>query len=63
MYSDEVDKCFIQPLVLNNRQIEVNRELPNMVTYSGHSFDEINNLIFFNFGIDDIYYQYILMGS
>lgn len=45
-YSDEIDKCFIQPLVLDNRQIEVNRELPNMVTYSAHSFDEINNLPF-----------------
>jgi len=46
VYADEVDKCFIQPLVLNNRQIEVNRELPNMVTYSAHSFEEVNNLVF-----------------
>jgi len=43
---DEVDKCFIQPLVLNNRRIEVNREQPNMVTYSAHSVDEINKLSF-----------------
>ena len=45
-YADEVDKCFIQPLVLKNRDIEVNREVPNMVTYSGHSLDEIRDLPF-----------------
>jgi len=45
-FADEVDKCFIQPLVVNDRQIEINRELPNMVTYSAHSFDELNNLPF-----------------
>lgn len=45
-YADEVDKCFIQPLVLNSRQIEVNRELPNLVTYSAHSLEEINALSF-----------------
>lgn len=45
-YADEVDKCFIQPLVLNNREIEINREMPNMVTYSGHSLTEINELSF-----------------
>lgn len=45
-YADEVDKCFIQPLVLKGRDIEVNRELPNMVTYSGHSLDEIRGLAF-----------------
>jgi len=45
-YKDEVDKCFIQPLVLNNTQIEVNRIIPNMVTFSAHSFAEIKNLSF-----------------
>jgi len=45
-YADEVDKCFIQPLVLKNSDIEVNREMPNMVTYSGHSIGEINELPF-----------------
>lgn len=44
--ADEVDRCYIQPLVLNNRQIEINRLQPNMVTYSAHSIDEINNLPF-----------------
>jgi len=46
VYADEVDRCFIQPLVLNGKQIEVNRIEPNMVTYSAHSFEEINNLQF-----------------
>ena len=45
-YADEVDKCFIQPLVLKNRQIEINRCLPNMITYTGHSLSEIDELQF-----------------
>ena len=45
-YADEVDKCFIQPLVLNNKQIEVNRQQPNMVTYSAFSLSEITGLPF-----------------
>lgn len=45
-YADEVDKCFIQPLVLNNKQIEVNRQQPNMVTYSAFSLNEITGLPF-----------------
>jgi len=45
-YADEVDKCFIQPLVLNNREIEINRVVPDMVTYSGHTLAEINELSF-----------------
>ncbi len=45
-YADEIDKCFIQPLVLNERKIEINRIQPEMVTYSGHTIDEINNLEF-----------------
>ena len=45
-YSDEVDKCFIQPLVLNDRQIEINRQQPNIVTYSAHSISEVKDLVF-----------------
>jgi len=45
-YSDEVDKCFIQPLVLNGRNIEINRLQPNMVVYSAHTISEIENLPF-----------------
>ena len=45
-YADEVDKCFIQPLVLKNRQIEINKCLPNMITYTGHSLSEIDELPF-----------------
>lgn len=44
--ADEVDRCYIQPLVLNGNQIEINRIHPNMVTYSAHSFNEINSLPF-----------------
>jgi len=51
-YADEVDKCFIQPLVLNNTRIEVNRIIPNMVTFSAHSFAEIKNL---NFDTDYVF--------
>ena len=46
VYIDEVDKCFIQPLVVNQRKIEVNRITPNSITYSGHSIQEINHLSF-----------------
>jgi len=45
-FSDEVNKCFIQPLVVKNRQIEVNRFQPYIVSYSAHSIDEISNLPF-----------------
>ena len=45
-YADEVDKCFIQPLVLINREIEINREKPNLVSYSAHSISEIMDLPF-----------------
>ena len=43
---DEVDRCYIQPLVVNKNTIEVNRIAPEIVTYSAHSFDELNNLPF-----------------
>jgi thiamine-phosphate pyrophosphorylase len=45
-FADEVDTCFIQPLVVKNRQIEVNRTQPYTVSYSAHSFDEIRSLPF-----------------
>lgn len=45
-YDEEVDKCYIQPMVLRERQIEINRVRPNMVTYSAHSVAEINDLPF-----------------
>lgn len=45
-YVEEVDKCFIQPLVLNEKQIEINRQIPSVVSYSAHSIDEINDLPF-----------------
>ncbi len=44
--ADEVDQCFIQPLVVKNRQIQVNRTTPYIVSYSAHSIDEINQLPF-----------------
>lgn len=53
-YADEVDKCFIQPLVLNGRGIEINRQVPNMVTYSGCSLSEIEGLPF------DIEYAFLI---
>ena len=58
-YADEIDKCFIQPMVLNTNRIEINRVVPNMVTYSGDSFKEINELpfkvgyAFLNFDFDE----------
>jgi thiamine-phosphate pyrophosphorylase len=45
-FEDEVNKCFIQPLVVKNRQIEVDRTQPYIVSYSAHSVDEIINLPF-----------------
>ena len=45
-YADEVDKCFIQPMVLRNRTIEINRIVPNRVSYSAHSMEEIQDLVF-----------------
>ena len=45
-FSDEVNQCFIQPLVVKNRQIEVNRVHPYIVSYSAHSINEIINLPF-----------------
>lgn len=44
--ADEVNQCFIQPLVVKNRKIEVNRTTPYVVSYSAHSVDEINQLPF-----------------
>ncbi len=44
--ADEVNQCFIQPLVVKNRQIEVNRITPYIVSYSAHSINEINQLPF-----------------
>ncbi len=41
---EEIDKCFIQPLVLTEEGIEVNRCLAKNVSYSAHSFKEIENL-------------------
>ena len=41
---EEVDKCFIQPLVLTSKGIEVNRTLAKHVSYSAHNFKEIQNL-------------------
>ena len=41
-----VDKCFIQPMVLRNRTIEINRIVPNRVSYSEHSMEEIQDLVF-----------------
>ena len=45
-YADEVDKCYIQPMVLKDRQIEINRVRPSHVSYSAHSMDEIQDLAF-----------------
>lgn len=45
-YADEVDKCFIQPMVLRDRNIEVNRRVPSRISYSAHSMDEIHDLEF-----------------
>ena len=45
-FSDEVNQCHIQPLVVKNRKVEVNRVQPYVVSYSAHSIDEINNLPF-----------------
>lgn len=41
---EEVDKCYIQPLVQTEDGIEVNRNLAKQVSYSAHSFEEIDNL-------------------
>jgi thiamine-phosphate pyrophosphorylase len=45
-YADEVDKCFIQPMVLRDRTIEINKIVPNRVSYSAHSMEEIQDLAF-----------------
>lgn len=45
-YEEEVDKCFIQPMVLINRGIEINKVKPNRLSYSAHSFNEIKELAF-----------------
>lgn len=43
---EEVDKCFIQPLVQTRFGIEINRIKPKLVSYSAHSFEEIEGLSF-----------------
>lgn len=45
-YADEVDKCFIQPMVLRDRKIEINRLAPSRVSYFAFSMSEIQNLEF-----------------
>ncbi|MGV6860372.1 MAG: thiamine phosphate synthase [Putridiphycobacter sp.] len=45
-YADEVNQCYIQPLVVRNRKIEVHRIQPEVVSYSAHSLEEINQLPF-----------------
>ena len=42
----ESNRCFIEPLLLKNGQIEVNRQSPEIVSYSAHSFEEIKHLDF-----------------
>lgn len=44
--AEESDKCFIEPMLLKNNQIEINRVLPESVSYSAHSIEEIKNLQF-----------------
>ncbi len=46
MPEDESEKCFIEPLMLKNGQVEVYRMVPNSVSYSAHSIEEIRNLSF-----------------
>jgi thiamine-phosphate pyrophosphorylase len=45
-YEEEVDKCSIQPMVLINRGIEINKVKPSRLSYSAHSFNEIKELAF-----------------
>jgi len=45
-FSEEVNQCYIQPLVVKQRQIEVNRQKPYIVSYSAHSINEIKHLPF-----------------
>ena len=46
---EESDKCYIEPLLLKNRQIEVFGDRPGIVSASAHSFDEI---LSFPFAVD-----------
>jgi thiamine-phosphate pyrophosphorylase len=43
---EEIDQCYIQPLVCNNGCVEVNRTKPNSISYSAHSIQEIMRLPF-----------------
>jgi thiamine-phosphate pyrophosphorylase len=43
---EEIDQCYIQPLVCNNGCVEVNRTKPNSISYSAHSIQEIKRLPF-----------------
>jgi len=42
----ESDKCYIEPILLRNNQIEINGLTPSIVSYSAHSFEEIQHLNF-----------------
>lgn len=43
---EESDRCFIEPLMLRNSQIEINGQNVNSVSYSAHGFSEIESLQF-----------------
>jgi thiamine monophosphate synthase len=42
----ESHQCHIEPLLQDGKDIFVNNQLPNAVSYSAHSFDEIEHLNF-----------------
>ena len=43
---EESDKCFIEPLLLKNREILVNGKAPHHISYAAHSLTEIETLEF-----------------
>lgn len=45
-YADDTNACYIEPLVLKGRQIEVKRQIVDRISYSAHSVNEIKSLPF-----------------